>query len=490
MNTSLLFLLLAVVAVVVVAFIFLRRRRSSDDAPPIDVSGDYVDYTSLPVEDEPKNWGERFEGLSERFASLPLPGKIAVFASPLLVIGLLVIGILVIQTLPSLGAGGGNGGPTTPPPPTPDISIETARLVSASSVLVEAQTVNIPNGSTIEFEMLAGGEPFKWYNPISATVPISGSSVQFRLEKIPDAPAPSRDLTYTVRLRSTGQAGQEVERFAELEIPPVPQIRDRFFGEQAASRPNPTPPPPPTPTEPPPPTEEPEPTASAAPPDEPPPDEPPPDEPPPDEPPPDEPPPDEPPPDEPPPPQLVFANVAHGGNVRAVPGGEPVVDQVEAGEEVILVEKQADEVWYRVQTPRDIEGWVHYTLLDAESLAEVGAEVPVAGDTSPPPADEPPADEPPADEPPADEPPADEPPATTGFSVSVANGGNVRQVPGGEPILDQINAFEMVELIKKLPDGSWYQIRNERDVVGWVHYTLLNQEELAAVSGQIPVEEQ
>jgi SH3-like domain-containing protein len=480
MNISLLFLLLAVVAVVVVAFIFLRRRRSSDDASPIDISGDYVDYTSLPVEDEPKNWGERFEGLSERFANLPLPGKIAVFASPLLVIGLLVIGILVIQTLPGLGAGGGNRGPTTPPPPTPDISIETARLVSASSVFVEAQTINIPNGSTIEFEMLAGGQPFKWYNPISATVPISGTNVQFRLEKIPDAPVPSRDLTYTVRLRSTGQGGQEVERFAELEIPPVPQIRDSFFGEQAARRPTPVPPPTPTPTEPPiptqtelpPPTEEPEPTEAAESPDEPLPGEPLPDE--------------TPQLDEPPPPQLVFANVSHGGNVRAVPDGELVVDQVEVGEEVILVEKQADELWYRVRTPRDIEGWVHYSLLDPESLDEVGAEVPVAGDTSPPPD----TDEPPAEEPPAEEPPAEEPPATTGLSVSVANGGNVRQVPGGEPILDQINAFEIVELIKKLPDGSWYQIRNERDVVGWVHYSLLNQEELAAVADQILVEEQ
>jgi hypothetical protein len=78
---------------------------------------------------------------------------------------------------------------------------------------------------------------------------------------------------------------------------------------------------------------------------------------------------------------------------------------------------------------------------------------------------------------------------STDVMVEVFNGGNVRQTPGGEPVLDQINAFEQVELMAKTPDSVWYQIRNQRDVVGWVHYTLLQQDELAQVADQVPVEE-
>jgi len=95
----------------------------------------------------------------------------------------------------------------------------------------------------------------------------------------------------------------------------------------------------------------------------------------------------------------------------------------------------------------------------------------------------------PTDAPSPEETPEGEETSPEGPQVSVFNGGNVRAEPAGEPVLDQINANEMVTLIQKNADGSWYQIRNERDVVGWVHYTLLNQDELASVSEQVPVGE-
>jgi SH3-like domain-containing protein len=60
-----------------------------------------------------------------------------------------------------------------------------------------------------------------------------------------------------------------------------------------------------------------------------------------------------------------------------------------------------------------------------------------------------------------------------GLVAKVFNGGNVRAVPGGEPILDQINANEEVTLLQKRENGLWYRIRNQRNIEGWVHSSLL-----------------
>lgn len=468
-------LLLAIIAVAVVAVIFLRRRASKGDVP-VDINRDYVDYTSLPPEEEPKTLGEQLTKITERFANLPLPGRIAVFASPVLVIGLLAIAVLVLQSPPDSRRA---TPPSPPPPPPPKLTIETARLVSPSSVFVEARTENIPQGSMATVELLAGGELFDWYDPVGATMPVSGSTVQFRLSRLPNAPLPPRDLNYTVRLRvKVGE--EELERTADLEIPSVPQIRNGFFEGGVASQPEATNTPNPavspvlpreTPTEP---TSE-ETSEPAA--------------------------PEEMPTSEPTatppeteatptvasPPEAseaMMANVAHGGNVRAVPSGEPILTQVAANERVLLVEKQEGGVWYHIRTAQGIEGWIHYSLLDAVDLARLGPSVPVAKEIRPltgipnQPTTEPTATAVPP-----------ETPQPTGPTATVGNGGNVRAVPGGEPILDQIHAFETVELLKKLPDGSWYRIRNIRGVVGWVHYTLLNPDDLAKVSSQVPIEE-
>jgi flagellar FliL protein len=61
----------------------------------------------------------------------------------------------------------------------------------------------------------------------------------------------------------------------------------------------------------------------------------------------------------------LTARVFNGGNVRPGPGisFDPPLDQINAGETVQLLAKNADGSWFQITTPRNITGWVSVTLL-------------------------------------------------------------------------------------------------------------------------------
>jgi len=63
----------------------------------------------------------------------------------------------------------------------------------------------------------------------------------------------------------------------------------------------------------------------------------------------------------------------------------------------------------------------------------------------------------------------------------------VRSIPqlNGSQVLDQIHAGEIVQLLQKTANGQWYQIRNPRNVVGWVNVTLLTIDQ--TVASRVPV---
>ncbi|MBC8161149.1 MAG: SH3 domain-containing protein [Roseiflexaceae bacterium] len=65
-------------------------------------------------------------------------------------------------------------------------------------------------------------------------------------------------------------------------------------------------------------------------------------------------------------------------------------------------------------------------------------------------------------------------PAVETYTAVVSNGGNVRERPVDGAVLDQINAGEQVQLLKKTQQSSWYFILNQRGVIGWVSATLLD----------------
>jgi SH3-like domain-containing protein len=505
-------IVLVIVAGVGGALFYLRRRQSESDIPLPDI-GEPVDYTSMDTDDmdEPQNFLERISSIRERFDEIPLPAKIGLFASPILVIVLVLlftIGRPILFPPPPP--------PTPPPPPERNIEISKADLVSESSIRIEA-TTNMTNGIEVEAQLLADGEPFMWYSPAEARTQVQTGTISLRMNRVLQAPVPKQDQNLQVRLSATSEFGQSVQATQQLNVPDP--LVAQFYrlenpsspgqaagnqpanaggngngggnGEEASEPPTPEPVPSPeevadTPT---PDIPELEPAAEETPPDaavtE-------------------EPVPDEAATEEVAPPSEVLpvAAVAHGGNVRAIPGGEPILDQVQAGEEVTLIQQAADGEWYQLRNERDVVGWVHYTLLTIDP--DVAAQIPVEGTTDAP--TEPVAEGEPTTPPEPTQAPAVEPtptagepapeagteetaqPAATGLTATVFNGGNVRQTPGGEPILDQINANETVALLQKTPDSTWYQIRNERNIVGWVHHTLLTID--PNVAAQVPVAEE
>jgi SH3-like domain-containing protein len=178
-------------------------------------------------------------------------------------------------------------------------------------------------------------------------------------------------------------------------------------------------------------------------------------------------------------PGAVAAAVGNGGNVRAEPNaGAAVVGQVAINDSVEVLEKTADDIWYRIRFGQDdVTGWAHYAVLLLEQ--DVINQIPVQGAATTPDPTAPPVDD-------GSDAPAD--PASTGLMVDVFNGGNVRSEPSlnSRAIVDQVNAGERVELLQKTSDSVWYQITTERDTTGWVHNSLLTiPDEIAA---QVPVQ--
>lgn len=160
----------------------------------------------------------------------------------------------------------------------------------------------------------------------------------------------------------------------------------------------------------------------------------------------------------------LTATVFNGGNIRAEPAtSAAVLGQVNAGETVYLYERTSDGRWYYVGAPA-AEGWVHSSLLTVDPT--VAAQVPVSGEQAAAPQSQ---------------------PAVAGLTATVFNGGNVRAAPNPQgQVLDQINAYEVVELLAKTGDAVWYKMRNPRGVVGWVHSSLLTID--PPVAAQVPVE--
>lgn len=155
------------------------------------------------------------------------------------------------------------------------------------------------------------------------------------------------------------------------------------------------------------------------------------------------------------------ATVFNGGNIRQTPSLQgTVLGQLHAGEAVVLHEKTADGRWYRVTAP-EASGWVSVTLLTLDPAT--ATQVPLQEQASAKPHD-----------------PAD-------LRATVANGGNVRAFPSLQGlVVDQINAFEEVQLLAKTGNGAWYKITNPRGVTGWVSVTLLTVD--PAVAASVPIE--
>ncbi len=499
-------LLVGAILIVAIALILARRRRAArlDELPLPDVGGigETIDYTSLP-EEEPRT-------LAERFRAAPPAVKVLIFLVPVVLIGVIVVLVLTF-------APGESSSPATPPPPPPRLAIERAEVVGRGKIVVVVRTENLPSGATVTALIREGNQDFPWFNPETALAQpntLSGEA-QVVIDRRSDAPTPRQSETYTVVAIARGADG-EIARSDPAPLVVLPPFLNDFYAVAIEPTPAPEATPAATPTSA---TPEPLPTVVAtqeltgtatiagnirrapnrdaevagrlslgevvtlfersidgewyristsaglsgwvsrtllivdqdqaaqlpvATPDD-----------------------------------LPKAAVFNGGNVRTAPNLRGlVIDQVNAGESVTLLARNADSTWVKIINEREMMGWVSRTLLTV-SPNDL-RDLPVSNETVPTPLPATVAALPLPPTPNATAPPV------TGLTAIVFNGGNVRAAPNLQgQVLDQVNARETVQLLFKTADGNWYQITNVRGVTGWVNRTLLTVD--PDVARRVPV---
>ncbi|WP_174714046.1 SH3 domain-containing protein [Candidatus Viridilinea mediisalina] len=384
------------ILILVGVFFAVRRMRSNQADAGDDAAtnlGGPVDYTSLPLEEEPKDW-------RERFARLSLAGRILIILVPILII-LGLVALLLFFRAP--------GEPELPPTPTP-IPI-TLNLRDATVILPDPLTVNVvvrttgmANGDPVTAQMLEDGEPFAWFDPASATGQVRNNQASFEVERAANAPQPVEGRTYTVVV--SDESGVTSNEYV-LVVPELSGIANNFFertpAPTATPTPSPTPQPSPTPTATPESEDEPEPEPTP-----------------------------EPETDLPTGPEAIVTN---GGNVRGLPFlADNVVGGINAGEQVQVLERTPNALWYLVRTVRDEVGWVSVSLISVPP----GLQVPVAN------------------------------------VVTVFIAGSVvdEPIPGANQI-GTVNLNEVVQLLSRTEAGDWYEVRTVRNDEGWVVSSLL-----------------
>lgn len=325
--------LIIVVIIALAAVVFLARWLRNRQTPLGDGLGPSldapVDYTSLPLDEEPHGW-------RERFAKLSLAGKIlAVLVPVLAVLGLLA---LVLTLLPQSGS---------PPPIVPptvaiavNLTVDRATVIRAEPVTVNltVTTVGIQDGTVLTAELLEDGQPFAWLNPEQAHGTVRRNRAEIKTQRVTGAPATSDSREYTVIVRSPDGTTSAA---AKLEVPTVGGIADSFYGRIAATAlPKPTSVPTTRPTASPELTPEPLPSATPA------------------------------------MPAGSAASVINGGNVRSQPvrDAKNVVGGINAGEQVQIIKRTPNGQWYYIRSIRDESGWVSASLIKVPA----GIQVPIA----------------------------------------------------------------------------------------------------------------
>ncbi len=394
------------IVIILLVVLIVRRRRASQAPPTPEIPPPTtIDYTAIPLE-EPQSWQDRLRNLS-------LAAKLLFILIPTLLcmgIGILALSLRNDQTA------------APPPTPTPSpipvtLTIEDATIVRANplTLSVRVRSTGLPDNTELQVELRADGQPLRWFDP-ARRIQIRRDRGDFREAKLPDGDPTPEGRKYTVVV-STPDGSLSAE--AELEV--LPTFAAAFYGIEPTPSPSPTLSATATPTviavqetpTPLPPTATPTPALPTG--------------------------------------QRVA--VTNGGNVRKLPytGVNNVIGGINAGEEVQILARTPNALWYYVRTVRNEVGWVSGTLIAVTDL--IAAETPVANVVS--------------------------------VSINVDNGSIYLAADTGSAVIDQINPPEVVELFERTADGTWYRVRTVRDREGWVQASLLGIPDY--VAAQVPV---
>ncbi|MBO9337408.1 MAG: SH3 domain-containing protein [Chloroflexus sp.] len=389
--------------VIILLVVLIVRRRASQAPPPVpEIPPTTIDYTAIPLE-EPQSWQDRLRNLS-------LAAKLLFILIPILFC--MGIGILVLSL---------SNDQTAAPPPTPTpspipvtLTIEDATIVRANplTLSVRVRSTGLPDNTELQVELRADGQPLRWFDP-ARRIQIRRDRGDFREAKLPDGDPTPEGRKYTVVV-STPDGSLSAE--AELEV--LPTFAAAFYGVEPTPSPSPTLSATATPTvivvqetpTPLPPTATPTPALPTG--------------------------------------QPVA--VINGGNVRKLPytGVNNVIGGINAGEQVQILARTPNALWYYVRTIRNEVGWVSRTLIAVTDL--IAAETPVAN------------------------------------VVSVFDDGAVHLAADTDSaVIDRVDPPEVVELFERTADGTWYRVRTVRDREGWVQASLLGIPD--DVAAQVPV---
>jgi len=392
------------IVIILLVVLIVRRRRASQAPPPVpEIPPTTIDYTAIPLE-EPQSWQDRLRNLS-------LAAKLLFILIPILFC--MGIGVLVLSL---------SNDQTAAPPPTPTpspipvtLTIEDATIVRANplTLSVRVRSTGLPDNTELQVELRADGEPLRWINPAQNTIRIRRDRGDLRTTRVSDGDPTPEGRKYTVVV-STPDGSLSAE--AELEV--LPAFAAAFYGVEPTPSPSPTLSATATPTvivvqetpTPLPPTATPTPALPTG--------------------------------------QPVA--VINGGNVRKLPytGVNNVIGGINAGEEVQILARTPNALWYYVRTVRNEVGWVSRTLIAVTDL--IAAETPVAN------------------------------------VVSVFDSGAVYLAADtGSAEIDRVNPPEVVELFERTADGTWYRVLTVRDREGWVQASLLGIPD--DVAAQVPV---
>jgi hypothetical protein len=334
-------LIVAGVLALVIVVILIRRLRQRQ-APLDDTLGSSpglsgpVDYTSLPVDDEPSGW-------RERFAKLSLAGKILIILVPILaLLGLLV---LVLTLLPSGNVAQQPSDFPIEAPAEASLTVTKADVIRGTPVTIRvaAETTGLDDGTEVTIELLEDGESINFLNPQNAIAQVSDNKIEKDVSKLDAAPSLQQSASYTLRVSTSDGAAA-----GELELTIPPNFVAAVYEQQAAPTATLTPTTAPTPTAlaveetPEAPTATPVPEVDG--------------------------------PD---------VSVANGGNVRSLPIVNPNnrIGGVDAGNTVKLLEQTPNGLWYRISFTntddgQQTTGWISASLLSIS--ADVATQVPVA----------------------------------------------------------------------------------------------------------------
>ncbi len=392
------------IVIILLVVLIVRRRRASQAPPPMPEipPPTTIDYTAIPLE-EPQSWQDRLRNLS-------LAAKLLFILIPILFC--MGIGILVLSL---------SNDQTAAPPPTPTpspipvtLTIEDATIVRANplTLSVRVRSTGLPDNTELQVELRADGQPLRWFDP-AKRIQIRRDRGDFREPKLPDGDPTPEGRKYTVVV-STPDGSLSAE--AELEV--LPTFAAAFYGTEPTPSPSPTLSATATPTviavqetpTPLPPTATPTPTLPTG--------------------------------------QPVA--VINGGNVRKLPytGVNNVIGGINAGEQVQILARTPNALWYYVRTVRNEVGWVSRTLIAVTDL--IAAETPVAN------------------------------------VVSVFVSGAVYLAADtGSAVVDRVDPPEVVELFERTADGTWYRVQTVRDREGWIQASLLGIPD--DVAAQVPV---